>query len=881
MISKRIAGRKDGRTSASAALRYGEGLTPDRTNGDLLDKSHRTRFGGFGLIDDGVYAGRSRDEMSELVELAAVEMQANCDSNTRVRADKKLAHFVESFNQEKPTESVLRDTEDSMLAALKLTDHHFATFLHNDNGYWHLHMFVSCIEKGPLHRGNPLWHDRIKRDQVCREIEGRHGLARDDGLHRVDDKGQIIEIPREERIAKREAKQAAKPTEISERAKTKEIYSGEKSFQTWCNEIRIGDRLKHAQTWKELHTAAAVYGCEVKPKGAGFVICPVDQKGSIQLSKLGLKKLPEKFGVFMPPSAAQQVQPQAGYVPAPTQAQGASHYTRWQKEKTAFVPVKTAAINAQRADHKEIRSSLRERQKAELKHIRAVTNGPERHAAVSIAKMEHILASTSLTTQFAAERQALHKKLNAEGPGNTFRDFLVVEASKGDNTALGLARKHGVEEATDVLRQREITQLKIVAAVAGKDYLPAIRLPTSHHIERNGTVVYNLGGARTITDSAVSKQVQLNGAAANSPEAVAVALRFSMSKFGHTLTLTGSPEFQRMAVQIAVQRNLPIVFADLALDAFRKSLLASQKQTQEKLHASRHHRQQAPRQPPPHLRGRLHDLSARDLVLDTNRDEGVLWPDVQGNMEFHQEGNDNGMQRTAGRPARTDADGAASSRSSTADAGGHHHGQPDERRLRANREGDGCGDNQGPAGRGLLQYAGRGGNGVGQPPERVDVPVTPAPTIQKPREAEPAVAHQLTIKASIEVPAAPSVDAPLSSPTPARQPEPVAHQAQPVGIFDTFTAPVRALEEKQARPTVEEWIAANPDYTEGDAELQARGSVLYVADDGRWVLHIGRKIATVRSPVAGVVVQVGDHVETGREGQITKLEPGLGKGRAG
>ena len=73
MISKRIAGRKDGRTSASAALRYGEGLTPDRTNGDLLDKSHRTRFGGFGLIDDGVYAGRSRDEMSELVELAAVE----------------------------------------------------------------------------------------------------------------------------------------------------------------------------------------------------------------------------------------------------------------------------------------------------------------------------------------------------------------------------------------------------------------------------------------------------------------------------------------------------------------------------------------------------------------------------------------------------------------------------------------------------------------------------------------------------------------------------------------------------------------------------------------------------------------------------------------
>jgi len=216
MISKRIAGRKDGKSSATNALRYGEGLTTDRETGLILDKSHRTRLGNFGLVDDGVYEGHNISEMSDLINMAAFEMQANCELNTRVGVDKKLAHFVVSYNQVKPSEAVLRDTEDSMLSAMVLDENHFATFLHNDNGYWHLHIFVSRIEKGSLHRGNALWHDQINRDKVCREVEIRHNLPRDNGLHKVDDLGQLVEIPREERRAKRDSK----PLDVSDRART-------------------------------------------------------------------------------------------------------------------------------------------------------------------------------------------------------------------------------------------------------------------------------------------------------------------------------------------------------------------------------------------------------------------------------------------------------------------------------------------------------------------------------------------------------------------------------------------------------------------------------------------------------------------------------------
>lgn len=571
MISKRIAGRKDGKSSATTALRYGEGLTPDRETGLILDKSHRTRLGNFGLVDDGVYEGLNITEMSDLINMAAFEMQSNCDLNTRVGVDKKLAHFVVSYNQVKPSEAVLRDTEDSMLSVMALDENHFATFLHNDNGYWHLHIFVSRIEKGTLHRGNALWHDQINRDKVCCEVEIRHNLPRDNHFHKVDELGQIVEIPREERRAKRESN----PLSVSDRARTTEIYSGEKSFQTWANEIRIGDRLQHAKSWQELHAAASAYGCEVKPKGAGYVIIPVGKKGGIQLSKIGLKNLTAKFGAFQNAEPGQQALPDTAYKPAPTLAKAASHYDQWSVAKDTFKPIKTALINEQRELHRQIRKNLQVQHKANLEKIRAGTKGQDRFVAVSVAKMEHAIALANLADQLAHNRQVLHKQLAEQGPGNTFRDYLVKEAANGDELALTLAQKYAAQHATKVARQREADYLQIVAAATGYENKLAqrTRLNFTHRVERNGTVIYDLGRGRLLTDSAISKQVQLNNMAANSPEAISTALQFASAKFGRTLTLYGTQEFQRLAVETAVKKGLGVKFSDPTLDAYHEKLL--------------------------------------------------------------------------------------------------------------------------------------------------------------------------------------------------------------------------------------------------------------------------------------------------------------------
>lgn len=657
MITKRVSSRKDRRTSAAAALQYGEGLTPDPETGQFKEKSHRTRFGNFGLVDDGVYFGRNKADMSELIEMAAIEMQANCNLNTRVGAGKRIAHFIFSFNQNKPSDAALRDTEDSMLAALKLNQNHFVTFLHDDNGYWHIHVFVSLIDK-IKHLGNPLWRDKTIRDRVCREVEIRHGLERDNGLHQINDAGQIVEVPREERRNNREQNAG-----VTDRARTTEIYSGAKTYQTWANDIRLGDRLKHAKSWHELHAAAAEYGSEVKPKGTGFVVCPIGENGGIQLSKLGLKNLSSRFGAFQQAKPTSQRQPETAYAPSPTNTKAASHYQKWRQAKDAFKPVSIDRVNVQRELHKKVRQDLRAQQKSQLENIRAATKGAKRFAAVSLSKMHHTVALEVLSDAFLRERQALRSEIAAQGPGNTFRDYLVREARKGDNVALGLARKYGVDEATMVSREREADQLQIRAAVSGHEFLAAPRLRFTHHIERSGTVVYDMGNGRVVTDSATAKQIQLNNAAANDPEAIATALRFATAKFGNALTLSGSPEFLRLAVETAVRQRLGVRFADPALEAYRQKLVADRQRSpisigKEKKYACNNRIEHLRQIAPAHLRNRLHNLSAGDLVLDTSRDVGTLRSNVPKRLEQPEEGGNYPVQRSAGRSegvGRTDA----------------------------------------------------------------------------------------------------------------------------------------------------------------------------------------------------------------------------------
>lgn len=619
MISKRISSRKDGKSSARAAFRYGEGLSSGRTViARIQDKSHRTRLGNFGLVDDGIYIGRGEEEMASFLDLAATEMQANCDLNTRVAADKKIAHFVISFNQEKPSEDVLIDTENSMLAALKLDKNHFASFLHSDNGYLHLHLFASRIDK-LNHLGNPLWQDRMIRDRVCREIESRHKLTQDNGFHEIDERGEIVEVSRAIRRERKNKKQR-----LGDKAISTEKYSGTKSFQSWAVEERLGDQLKEARCWHDLHVSAALYGCEIKQRGAGYIACPIGQKGAIQLSKIGLKNLPEKFGQFEPANVDRHVSVQTKYKPTSIHYEGEGHYAKWLSAREDFQPQKAEKIFHLRIAQKEKRQTLILSGRAELKTMRTTYQGDALRIALSVARMQQAISMTMLSEQLKVERREFYIQLKVQGPGNSFKEYLSREAGNGDAIALNLLRKIESENATDVTRTRHKGMIQSTLSFSGYEWKATSLLQFKYRVDLNGNINYYLGRDRQITDSAITRGVHLNKIAASDPETVEVALRYALLKFGNKLKLTGPIEFQRLVVEVAVKNGLRATFEDHALEEYRIQLLEKKQQSfvnvkQETQHASNHSVQHLRQAPPPHLRNRLHNLSIGDLVFDTER----------------------------------------------------------------------------------------------------------------------------------------------------------------------------------------------------------------------------------------------------------------------
>ncbi|TDK61215.1 TraI/MobA(P) family conjugative relaxase [Sapientia aquatica] len=571
MISKNIEPRKDGISSALDAIKYGVGLKIDKGTGEWLDKSYRTRFQCFGLIDNGVYFDRDPDSMITTVDKAALEMQTILDLSTKVDQKNKLGHFVFSFGQEKPSEAVLLDTEDSMRKALKLSENHFVSCLHNDNGHWHLHIFVSRIEKQKPFRGNSLWRDRTLRDLVCREIEERHNLRRDNGLHEIDANGIMTEVPLQLRIARRESN--SNPNQLSDRALSLEKITGQQSFQSWCNEVRIGDRLIHAKSWKEMHHAATAYQCQIKQRGAGYVICPIEGKGGLPISKVGITKVQQRLGPFVPiDSEAKEASVESSLkYSSKSIIDDGLFFDEWRSKKSGFSKFRQEKWAEFRETATKRRNAILSQYKTDLAEIRSTKSGISAVAARSVVQINHAAKLTEFASIIRQEKQLLKVDITARQPGTNYREYLFNLAKEND-IALETLRGHSAKHSTNVSRESEWAELKIISTFAGNNEHPIRRLPIKHLVLDNGTVVYDLGENRSILDSAIAKQIQLNSAAANDVDSVEIALRFSISKFGHEISLSGPQSFQNMVVEIAVRNGLTVNFTDPVLEKLRTDL---------------------------------------------------------------------------------------------------------------------------------------------------------------------------------------------------------------------------------------------------------------------------------------------------------------------
>ncbi len=179
---------------------------------------------------------------------AVKEILATQARNTRSRSDKNY-HLVVSFPEgEKPTRAQLEDIEDTISAAIGFAEHQRVSAVHQNTDNWHLHVAINKVHPRTFRNMEP-WYDHYRLQEVCAELEIRHGLIRTN------------------HGAEAERRQRGRAGDF-------EAHQGGLSFLRWIRNEARPDLLEAGERgdWQELHIALARYGLAIKPRGAGLVI---------------------------------------------------------------------------------------------------------------------------------------------------------------------------------------------------------------------------------------------------------------------------------------------------------------------------------------------------------------------------------------------------------------------------------------------------------------------------------------------------------------------------------------------------------------------------------------------------------------------------------
>ena len=245
----------------------------------------------------------------------------------------------------------------------------------------------------------------------------------------------------------------------------------------------------------------------------------------------------------------------------------------WQQFKANQLAEKPAQDRQRQmfdGETKRYRTDLFSRLKREQQQALAGLTGiSSRKAAQSLAKLNAAQAKA----EFNDDRRAMRKALQP-AQAQAWRGFLQARAQAGNEEALAALRK--LDATARIVPAQAITGTIYLVENEdekkrrrrARESAATILKALIHHVEVNGDVTYSKNGRDVLRDEGQHIAVLDQ----NSDEAITAALLLAREKFGPNLTLTGSPEFQRRVVSVAVAQGSPIKFVDPQLEAMRMRL---------------------------------------------------------------------------------------------------------------------------------------------------------------------------------------------------------------------------------------------------------------------------------------------------------------------
>ena len=245
----------------------------------------------------------------------------------------------------------------------------------------------------------------------------------------------------------------------------------------------------------------------------------------------------------------------------------------FKRERLAGQPDSKFRLQEFDRETKSLRSSLVAQLKEDQASALAGLGAVERKIALSLEKLQAATAKVEFTEARRALRKALHPL-----PAQDWRNFLQAQAQEGNDEALEVLRK--LDSTARAIPEQAISGTICLADATerarqfrGRASVVAALKALSHYVEINGDITYSSQGKAVLRDEGRYLAVL----DPNSDQTIAAALLIAREKFGPALTITGTVEFQRRLVTVAVEQGISVKFIDPQIEALRIQLVESRK----------------------------------------------------------------------------------------------------------------------------------------------------------------------------------------------------------------------------------------------------------------------------------------------------------------
>lgn len=463
------------------------------------------------------------------------EVLATQRQNTRAAGDKTF-HLLVSFRPgERPIPETLKAIEERICAGLGYGDHQRVSAVHHDTDNLHLHIAINKIhpERHTMHE--PFQSYRTLAE-LCVALERDHGLEKDNHQSRRS---------------------------VAEgRAADMERHAGVESLVSWVRRECL-EEMRGAQSWTELHQMMKENGLQLRERGNGLVVAAEDGtqvKASTIARELSKPGLEARLGPFEAPPERQappKIRRQYDKAPIRLRVNTVELYARYKAEQQTLTAARADALTkAQRRKDRAVEDAKRASRlrRATIKVVDS--KGISKRVLYSQASsaLRDLLAE--IHKEYAKEREKLYQGFQRRA----WADWLKQEALQGNG------------EALTVLRAREAARGLKGNTVAGRGEAKPGHAHVQDNITKKGTIIFRAGQSAVRDDG---DKLQVSREATR--EGVQAALRLAMERYGNQITVNGTPEFKAQAIRAAVDSQLPITFADPALELRRQQLLNKEK----------------------------------------------------------------------------------------------------------------------------------------------------------------------------------------------------------------------------------------------------------------------------------------------------------------